>query len=135
MPLTIITGTGDSQTQAGEARYLCFWDEVELPYPDSRKFYMGANPGSGRQGEAGVDVNVDTHAGRDFGHAFMYSVLQAGVDLASRASTVVDFGAGTSQVLQPAPRSAPTFYAKIGDPLTIIVAHDLPLDRFQETQL
>jgi type IV secretion system protein VirB10 len=132
---TIITGTGDSQTQAGEARYLCFWDQVELPYPDSRKFYMGANPGGGRQGENGVDVSVDTHAGRDFGHAFLYSVLQAGVNLASRASTVVDLNGGNmGQVFQQTTRSAPTFHAYIGQPLTIVVAHDLPLDAFRDTR-
>ena len=132
---TIITGTGDSQTQAGEARYLCFWDEVELPYPDSRKFYMGANPGGGRQGENGVDVSVDTHAGRDFGHASLYSVLQAGVNLASRASTVVDLNNGNmGQVFQPTTRSAPTFHAYVGQPLTIVVAHDLPLDAYRDTR-
>jgi type IV secretory pathway VirB10-like protein len=131
---TVITGSGDSQTQAGEARYLCFWDEVELPYPDSRKFYMGANPGGGRQGENGVDVSVDTHAGRDFGHAFLYSVLQAGVNLASRASTVVDLnGTNMGQVFQQT-RSAPTFHAYVGQPLTIVVAHDLPLDAFRGTR-
>jgi type IV secretory pathway VirB10-like protein len=132
---TIITGGGDSQTQAGEARYLCFWDEVELPYPDSRKFYMGANPGGGRQGENGVDVSVDTHAGRDFGHASLYSVLQAGVNLASRASTVVDLNNGNmGQVFQPTTRSAPTFHAYVGQPLTIVVGHDLPLDAYRDTR-
>jgi type IV secretory pathway VirB10-like protein len=129
-----INGSNAPQDQPGRARGLTFWDEVEMPPPDSRKFDMGGNVGAGRAGENGVDVTVNTHAGQDFGRAAFYSVLQAGVNLASRASTVVDFGAGTSQVLQPPPRSAPTFYAKIGDPLTIIVAHDLPLDRFQETQ-
>jgi type IV secretory pathway VirB10-like protein len=129
-----INGSSAPQDQPGRARGLTFWDEVEMPPPDSRKFDMGGNVGSGRAGENGVDVTVNTHAGQDFGRAAFYSVLQAGVNLASRASTVVDFGAGTSQVLQPPPRSVPTFYAKIGDPLTIIVAHDLPLDRFQETK-
>ena len=129
-----INGSNAPQDQPGRARGLTFWDEVEMPPPDSRKFDMSGNVGAGRAGENGVDVTVNTHAGQDFGRAAFYSVLQAGVNLASRASTVVDFGAGTSQVLQPPPRSAPTFYAKIGDPLTIIVAHDLPLDRFQETQ-
>ena len=129
---TILTGAGDSQTQEGEARYLCTFDELELPAPDSRTFFMGDNPGSGRQGENGVDVSVDTHAGRDFGHAALYSVLQAGVNLASRASTVVDLGSGSSQVFQQNQRSAPTFHAYVGQPLTVIVAQTLPLDRFQE---
>jgi type IV secretion system protein VirB10 len=132
---TIVTGVGDSQTQAGEARYLCAWDEVELPPPDSRKFYMGSNPGAGRQGENGVDVSVDTHAGRDFGQAVLYSILQAGVNLASRASTVVNLNGGTmAQVFQPNGRSAPTFHTYVGQHLTIIVARDLPLDAFRSAQ-
>ncbi len=128
-----IIGSNAPQDQPGRARGLTYWDELEMPPPDSRQFDFGTNVGAGRAGENGVDVTVNTQAGRDFSRAVFYSILQAGVNLASRASTVVDFGSGTSQVLQPPARSAPTFYAKIGDPLTIIVAHDLPLDRFKET--
>jgi type IV secretory pathway VirB10-like protein len=130
---TYIDGANAAQEQPGRARGLTFWDEIEMPAPDSRKFYFGENVGAGRAGENGVDVTVETHAGQDFGRAALYSILQAGVNLASRASTVVDFGSGTSGVLQAPQRSAPTFHAKIGDPLTIIVGRDLNnLDRFQE---
>jgi hypothetical protein len=65
----------------------------------------------------------------------LYSVLQAGVNLASRASTVVDLNGGNmGQVFQQNTRSAPTFHAYVGQPLTIIVAHDLPLDAFRDTR-
>lgn len=128
---TILTGEGDPQTVAGEARYLSVFDRIELPAPDSRKFYMGPNNAAGAQGENGMSVSVDTHAGRDFGNAFLRAVLQAGVNLASRASTVVDIG--NSTVLTQNARSAPTFHKYAGEPFTIIVAQDLALDRFMET--
>jgi type IV secretory pathway VirB10-like protein len=128
---TILTGEGDPQTVAGEARYLSVFDRIELPAPDSRKFYMGPNNAAGAQGENGMSVSVDTHAGRDFGNAFLRAVLQAGVNLASRASTVVDIG--NSTVLTQNARSAPTFHKYVGEPFTIIVAQDLALDRFMET--
>jgi type IV secretory pathway VirB10-like protein len=128
---TILTGEGDPQTVAGEARYLSVFDRIELPTPDSRKFYMGSNNAAGAQGENGMSVSVDTHAGRDFGNAFLRSVLQAGVNFASRASTVVDIGNGT--VLTQSSHSAPTFHKYAGEPFTIIVAQDLALDRFMET--
>jgi type IV secretory pathway VirB10-like protein len=128
---TILTGEGDPQTVAGEARYLSVFDRIELPAPDSRKFYMGPNNAAGAQGENGMSVSVDTHAGRDFGNAFLRAVLQAGVNLASRATTVVDIG--NSTVLTQNTRSAPTFHKYVGEPFTIIVAQDLALDRFMET--
>jgi type IV secretory pathway VirB10-like protein len=132
VPGSILTGTCDSQAFPGEARALCVFDEVELPTPDSRRFYMGANNAAGQQGENGASVGVDTHAGRDLGRSFLYSILQAGVNVASRASTVVDLSGNSSQVFQAPQRSAPTFHAYVGQPLTIVVSQDLPLDRFQE---
>jgi type IV secretory pathway VirB10-like protein len=132
VPGSILTGTCDSQAFPGEARALCVFDEVEMPKPDSRRFFMGANNAAGQQGENGASVGVDTHAGRTFGNAFLYSILQAGVNVASRASTVVNLDGTTSQVFQTPQRSAPTFHAYVGQPLTIVVAQDLPLDRFEE---
>jgi type IV secretory pathway VirB10-like protein len=107
------------------------FDRIELPAPDSRKFSMGPNNAAGAQGENGMSVSVDTHAGREFGNAFLRAVLQAGVNLASRASTVVDIGNGS--VLTQSARSTPTFHKYAGEPFTIIVAQDLALDRFMET--
>jgi len=134
VPGTILTGEGDSHTEAGEARYLCVFDRIELPAPDSRKFYMGSNNVDGMQGENGASVSTDTHAGREFGHAFLYTLLQAGASVASRASTVVDVGGNIGQVIQPSVRSAPTFHQYVGEPLTIIVSQDLPLDAFKDNQ-
>ncbi len=132
VPGTILTGEGDSHAQAGEARYLCIFDRIELPAPDSRKFNIGSNNADGAQGENGASVSTDTHAGREFGHAFLYTLLQAGVGLASRASTVVDVGGNIGQVVQPNGHAAPTFHQYVGEPVTIIVSQDLPLDAFKE---
>jgi type IV secretory pathway VirB10-like protein len=125
---TIIKGT--TPEEQGRSRGPTFFDEIELPAPDSRKFYIGPNVGAGRAGENGVDVRRNTHAGEDFSRAAFYSVLQAGVNLAGRASTVVDFSP-TAQVFQPT-RTPTTFYAKIGDTLNVIAARDFSLDRFKE---
>ncbi len=128
---TLLTGVMSSSPIAGQARYGIGLDEAELPAPDSRKFYMGEQPGAGRLGESGADVTVDTHAGRQFWNSAIYATIQAGLNLATRASSTVVNLNGSNMGLQPAQQLAPTFHAKPGDELTVTVSRDLPTDCFE----
>jgi type IV secretory pathway VirB10-like protein len=109
----------------GEARLASSWNEFSLP--NGRKFFASSNEGAGMKGEAGMPSSVDTHAGRSFGNALVSSILQAGVHLASRANTI-DISTGQqAQAQQPL---GPTLHAYSGQLFTIILEHDLPLDRY-----
>ncbi len=121
---TIAVGVSDSAA-VGEARLASSWTEFLLP--NGRKFFASANQGAGVKGEAGMPAAVDTHAGRAFGHALVGAVLTAGVNLASRASTVIDVG--TTTTVQPQ-QAGPTLHAYAGQLFNIVLSHDLPLDRY-----
>jgi type IV secretion system protein VirB10 len=125
---TIAIGYTD-QAHNGEARLVAAWTEFYLP--NGRKFFASSNEGAGGKGEAGMPVSVDTHAGRAFGNALVGSVLQAGVNLASRATTIDISTAGNSVQAQ---RLAPTFHAYPGQLFNIVLNHDLPLDRYIENE-
>lgn len=121
---TIAIGRADSALY-GEARLASSWNEFSLP--NGRKFFASSNEGAGMKGEAGMPSSVDTHAGRSFGNALVSSILQAGVHLASRANTI-DISTGQqAQAQQPL---GPTLHAYSGQLFTIILEHDLPLDRY-----
>jgi len=123
---TIVLGQTDS-ARYGEARLVASWTELYLP--NGRKFFAAGNEGAGLKGEAGMSASVDTHAGRAFGSALVNAALQAGVTLASRASTLVDVSTTTSAVQSPQ-RQAPTLHAYPGQLFNIVLNHDLPLDRY-----
>jgi len=123
---TTAIGSSDS-AQSGEARLVASWTELYLP--NGRKFFASSNGGAGAKGEAGMAASVDTHAGRAFGNALVSAVLQAGVGLANRASTVVNIGSAATTVQQP-PRLAPTLHAYPGQLFNIVLNHDLPLERY-----
>jgi type IV secretion system protein VirB10 len=125
---TIAIGYTD-QAHNGEARLVAAWTEFYLP--NGRKFFASSNEGAGGKGEAGMPVSVYTHAGRAFGNALVGSVLQAGVNLASRATTIDISTAGNSVQAQ---RLAPTFHAYPGQLFNIVLNHDLPLDRYIENE-
>lgn len=123
---TIAIGYADSALY-GEARLVAAWTEFYLP--NGRKFFASNNQGSGAKGEAGMPASVDTHAGRAFGNALVGAVLQAGVNFASRATTIDISNA--SAVAQPQ-RQAPTLHVYPGQLFNIVLNHDLPLDRYDE---
>jgi type IV secretory pathway VirB10-like protein len=127
---TIAIGSADS-AQYGEARLVASWTELYLP--NGRKFFASSNEGAGTKGEAGMPVSVDTHAGRAFGNALVGAVLQAGVNLASRASTIVDVNSAATSVQAPT-RPSPTLHAYPGQLFNIVLNHDLPLDRYEPAQ-
>jgi len=122
---TIAVGQADAAL-VGEARLASSWTEFLLP--NGRKFFASSNQGAGVKGEAGMPVSVDTHAGRAFGRALVGAVLTAGVNLASRASTVIDVGTQTTSTQTQ--QSGPTLHAYAGELFNIVLNHDLPLDRY-----
>jgi type IV secretory pathway VirB10-like protein len=125
---TIAIGYTD-QALTGEARLVAAWTEFYLP--NGRKFFASSNEGAGEKGEAGMPVTVDTHAGRAFGNTIVGAVLQAGVNLTSRATTIDISTAGNSVQTQ---RLAPTLHAYPGQLFNIMLNHDLPLDQYVENE-
>ncbi len=123
---TIAIGESDS-AQFGEARLVTAWTEFDLP--NGRRFFASSNEGAGSKGEAGMSVSVDTHAGRAFGNALVGAVLQAGVNLASRATSIVDVNSATTSLQAPT-RPSPTLHAYPGQLFNIVLNHDEPFDRY-----
>jgi len=123
---TIAIGESDS-AQFGEARLVSAWTEFDLP--NGRKFFASSNEGAGSKGEAGMSVSVDTHAGRAFGNALVGATLQAGVNLASRATSIVDVNSATTSLQAPT-RPSPTLHAYPGQLFNIVLNHDEPFDRY-----
>lgn len=109
----------------GEARLASSWTEFDLP--NGRRFFASSNQGAGAKGEAGMSASVDNHAGRSFGSGLIQSIIRAGTNLASRSTTVIDVGSGTTVAQQPL---GPTLHAYAGQTFSIILSHDLPLDRY-----
>ncbi len=123
---TIAIGESDSALFA-EARLVSAWTEFDLP--NGRRFFASSNEGAGSKGEAGMSVSVDTHAGRAFGNALVGAVLQAGVNLASRATSIVDVNSATTSLQAPT-RPSPTLHAYPGQLFNIVLNHDEPFDRY-----
>jgi len=125
---TIAIGYTD-RTQNGEARLVAAWTEFYLP--NGRKFFASSNEGAGLKGEAGMPVSVDTHAGRAFGASLVGAVLQAGMSQASHVSTSLNLSTGNMVQTQ---QVTPTMHAYPGQLFNIVLNHDLPLDRYVESE-
>ena len=127
-----LIGSYDQQTISGEARLLAVWTQIQFPGPGGRKFYMGAGEGAGAKGEAGISGSVDTHAGRAFGEALLYTLLNSAGNAASTAlnhsSTLINLNQAT-QMFQAPQRPAPTMHLYPGALFNVIVTRDLPLAR------
>ena len=130
---TFVVGQYQSQTVDGQARMCVLWSR--LLFPDGRKFGMGEAQGSGLKGESGMSASVDTHAGRAFGNAMLYTMLTAAGNIASdavnRRSTVIDIGSATQSIQEPT-RQPPTMHLYPGTLFNIEVTQDLPLGKYAE---
>jgi type IV secretory pathway VirB10-like protein len=128
----ILVGQYDSQTIAGEARLLSY--VTRILFPNGTKFEMGSNEAAGAKGEAGLPGVVDTHSGRAFGNAALYSMLDAAGNLISssinRNREVISVNTAT-QAVQPAKQAAPTLHLYSGSSFVVLVSRDLPLDEYR----
>lgn len=123
---TVVIGSTE-QAQSGQARLVV--DMKYFQFANGRTFNAGSNEGAGLQGENGMPVKVDTHAGRAFGASITGSLLQAGVNLAGRASTLNISTVGNIAQPQQLP---PTMHAKVGQAFTLILQRNEPFDRYTE---
>jgi type IV secretory pathway VirB10-like protein len=122
---TVIGST--EQAQSGQARLVVILKRFH--FPNGQDFNVGESEGAGLKGENGMPVSVDTHAGRAFGSAIVGSALQAGMSLASRATTSLNISSGS--IAQPQ-QLAPTMHANPGNPFDIILTRDEPFNRYEE---
>lgn len=123
---TVVIGSTE-QTQSGQARLIV--DMKYFQFANGQTFNAGENEGAGLQGENGMPVKVDTHAGRAFGASITGSLLQAGINLAGRASTLNISTMGN--VTQPQ-QLTPTMHAKVGQPFDIYLQRNEPFNRYVE---
>ena len=77
----ILQGAYDSGTVAGESRLLVVFTRIIFPpspeHPNGRAYAMGTQSGTDALGGAGLSGSVNTHAGRVFGSAVLYTLLGA----------------------------------------------------------
>jgi type IV secretory pathway VirB10-like protein len=134
----ILQGTYDSGTVAGESRLLVVFTRVIFPpspgHPNGRAYAMATQSATDALGGTGLSGNVNTHAGRVFGQALLYTLLGAAGEAIGRStsagSVVLGGGGGsvTGQFTGGAQAVKPTIYANAGDPVNVVLACDLPME-------
>ncbi len=111
---------------SGQTRLLVAWNRIN--FPDGRKFEMGEQPGSDELGGTGVSGSVNSHLGKLFGQAVLYTALNAAGQSLSRAL----YGAPsiTQTFSDRQPQIKPTIYINPATRFDVNVVRDLPLDRY-----
>ncbi len=132
-----LQGTYDSATVAGESRLLVVFTRIIFPpsagHPNGRAYAMATQSATDNLGGTGLSGTVNTHAGRLFGQALLYTILGAAGEAAGRSTSAgsIIVGSGTSVTGQFAPGAQtvkPTIYANPGDPVGVVLARDLPME-------
>ncbi len=127
-----LVGSYDSATIAGEARLMVVW--TRILFHDGRKFAMGSEPGAGAMGEAGLGADrIETGAGRAFGQALLYTLMNAAGEFIGRATTI-DLSSASSAMFTNAQRQRPIIHIDPPMEFNVFVARDLPLERYQEAE-
>ncbi|MFZ1124189.1 MAG: TrbI/VirB10 family protein [Candidatus Baltobacteraceae bacterium] len=134
----ILQGTYDAGTVAGESRLLVVFTRVLFPpsegHPNGRAYVMATQSATDALGGTGLSGQVNTHAGRFFGQALLYTLLGAAGtalgNLGSHNGTTIGLGGAsvTGQFVPPATQIRPTIYANAGDPVDVVLNRDLPME-------
>jgi type IV secretory pathway VirB10-like protein len=115
---------------SGQTRLIAAWDRIN--FPDGRKFNMGEEPGADELGGTGVGGSVNSHLGKLFGQAILYTALNAVGQSLSRA--LYDSASVTQTFSDRQPQIKPTIYISPASRFDINVVRDLPLDRYEVRQ-
>jgi len=121
-----LIGEYGSENAAGQKRALINW--TRLIRPDGVTIAIGS-PVADTVGRTGVRARVNTHFFERFGGAILQSILDIGVNVASReagAPAIYAFPGSsiTSQAIQPQ-QITPTLTVKPGTSVSVFVARDL----------
>jgi type IV secretory pathway VirB10-like protein len=134
----VLQGTYDSGTVAGESRLLVVFTRIIFApspgHPNGRAYAIATQSATDALGGTGLSGNVNTHAGRVFGQALLYTLLGAAGEAIGRStsagSVVLGGGGGsvTGQFTGGAQALKPTIYASAGDPVDVVLNRDLPME-------
>jgi type IV secretion system protein VirB10 len=121
-----LIGEYDAENSAGQNRALVNW--TRLIRPDGVTIAIGS-PVADPVGRTGVRARVNTHFFERFGGAILQSILDIGVNVASReagAPAIYAFPGSniTSQTIRPQ-QVTPTLTVKPGTSVSVFVARDL----------
>ncbi|RSU19477.1 type IV secretion system protein B10 [Sphingomonas koreensis] len=121
-----LIGEYDAENSAGQKRALINW--TRLIRPDGVTIAIGS-PVADTVGRTGVRARVNTHFFERFGGAILQSILDIGVNIASReagAARIYAFPGSnfSSQVIRPQ-QITPTLTVKPGTSVSVFVARDL----------
>jgi len=121
-----LIGEYDAQNSAGQKRALINW--TRLIRPDGVTIAIGS-PVADTVGRTGVRAQVNTHFFERFGGAILQSILDIGVNVASReagAPAIYAFPGSniTAQAIRPQ-QVTPTLTVKPGTSVSVFVARDL----------
>jgi type IV secretory pathway VirB10-like protein len=118
-----------STASAGDTRLIMAWHRIN--FPNGRVFEMGPQPGTDELGGEGVGGTTNTHLGKLFGQALLYTALNAAGQAISHSSYLFQSSNVTQTFAGQQPTLKPTIYLDPPAPLTITVVHDLPLDSYE----
>jgi type IV secretory pathway VirB10-like protein len=93
---------------------------------------MGEEPGADELGGTGAGGSVNSHLGKLFGQAILYTALNAVGQSLSRA--LYDSASVTQTFSDRQPQIKPTIYISPASRFDINVVRDLPLDRYEVRQ-
>lgn len=121
-----LIGEYDAENSAGQKRALINW--TRLIRPDGVTIAIGS-PVADTVGRTGVRARVNTHFFERFGGAILQSILDIGVNVASReiaGGTIYAFPGSniTAQAIRPQ-QITPTLTVKPGTSVSVFVARDL----------
>jgi type IV secretion system protein VirB10 len=125
-----LTGETRGELRQGAARVFVLWSEARTP---SGVVIALASPGADELGRSGLPGSVDRHFFERFGAALLISVIEGGVQAASRPSngggTVILNPSSTqditTEVLKSTVNIPPTLRKQHGDRIQVLVARDL----------
>jgi type IV secretion system protein VirB10 len=117
-------------TSSGDTRLLISWTRLNLP--NGQKFAFD-EPATDEMGNTGASGQVNTHAGKAFGQAALYTLLSGIGNAFSRSNTVVLGGGSMTQGLVQQPQAIkPDVYIQEGSRVDIVASRDLPFDAYSE---
>lgn len=129
-----LIGEYQGDVRAGQSRALIVW--TRLIRPDGATIEIGS-PASDPVGRGGVKADVNTHFLQRFSGAILQSVLDVGVNLASRSansSVIVALPSSsglTGQIVQPT-NVTPTLTVRPATSISIFVARDLDFTEVED---
>ncbi|MEJ1967030.1 MAG: TrbI/VirB10 family protein [Rhizomicrobium sp.] len=134
-----LVGQYDAQITFGQSRALLVWNRLILP--NGKSIVLERQPGTDKEGYAGLEDEVDNHWGTLFEAAILSTVLSVGSeagtsDSENNLAQAIRQGASQSlnqtgeQIVGRSLNIQPTITIRPGFPVNVLVTHDLVLEPY-----